>query len=141
MNMAVILIVEDDEELLNLYTEILEINRFNVHTAINGEEAISKYKQIHPDLVVMDGILPKIDGYDAFSQIIEFDKNAKVVIVTGYSEFDAKNKRALEQGLISVIAKPIGVDALLDLSKKYCSKKSSDSKNSTYDPGLERSIS
>ncbi len=136
--MAVILIVEDDEELLNLYAEILEINRFNVQTAINGEEAISKYKQIHPDLVVMDGILPKMDGYDAFSQIIEFDKNAKVVIITGYSEFSAKNKLALEQGLISVIPKPIGVDELLKLAKKYC--KSLENNNLISDPNLERSI-
>ncbi|QLH10252.1 response regulator [Nitrosarchaeum sp. AC2] len=137
--MTVILIVEDDEELLNLYVETLEINRFSVQTAIDGEEAISKYKQIHPDLVVMDGILPKMDGYDAFSQIIEFDKNAKVVIVTGYSEFYEKNKLALEQGLISVISKPIGVDELLNLAKKYC--KSSENKNSTSNPDLERSIS
>ena len=136
--MTVILIVEDDEELLNLYVEILEINRFNVQTAINGEEAISKYKQIHPDLVVMDGILPKMDGYDAFSQIIEFDKNAKVVIITGYSEFNAKNKLALEQGLISIIPKPIGIDELLNLAKKYC--KSLENNNVTSDPNLERSI-
>ncbi len=137
--MTVILIVEDDEELLNLYVEILEINRFDVQRAINGEEAISKYKQIHPDLVVMDGILPKIDGYEAFSQIIEFDKNAKVVIVTGYSEFNARNKLALEQGLISVIAKPIGVDELLNLAKRYCER--SGDKNLTSNPDLERSIS
>lgn len=137
--MTVILIVEDDEELLNLYVETLEINRFSVQTAIDGKEAISKYKQIHPDLVVMDGILPKMDGYDAFSQIIEFDKNAKVVIVTGYSEFYEKNKLALKQGLISVISKPIGVDELLNLAKKYC--KSSENKNSTSNPDLERSIS
>ncbi len=137
--MTVILIVEDDEELLNLYVEILEINRFDVQRAINGEEAISKYKQIHPDLVVMDGILPKIDGYEAFSQIIEFDKNAKVVIVTGYSEFNARNKLALEQGLISVIAKPIGVDELLNLAKRYC--ECSVDKNLTSNSNLERSIS
>ncbi|EGP92920.1 response regulator [Nitrosarchaeum koreense] len=137
--MTMILIVEDDEELLNLYAEILEINRFSVQTAINGEEAISKYKQIHPDLVVMDGILPNIDGYDAFSQIIEFDKNAKVVLITGYSEFDEKNKLALKQGLISVISKPIGADELLNLAKKYC--KNSENKNSTSNQDLERSIS
>lgn len=136
--MTVILIVEDDEDLLNLYVEILEINRFNVQTAINGEEAISKYKQIHPDLVVMDGILPKMDGYDAFSQIIEFDKNAKVVIITGYSDFNTKNKLALEQGLISVIPKPIGIDELLKLAKKYC--KNLENENLTSDPNLERSI-
>lgn len=139
--MTIILIVEDDKELLNLYSEILEINRYNVQTAINGEEAVSKYKQIHPDLVVMDGILPKMDGYDAFSQIIKYDKNAKVVIVTGYSEFDANNKRALEQGLISIITKPIGIDELLDLPKKYCSGNSLENKNTTSNSNLERSIS
>ncbi|GBL40948.1 chemotaxis protein CheY [Nitrosarchaeum sp.] len=114
-----ILIVEDDTELLDLYVEILQVNMYNVQTAINGEEAVSKYRQIHPNLVVMDGDMPKLDGYEAFSQIIKMDKNAKVVIVTGYSEFEQKNKRALEQGLISVISKPIGVDILLGLAKKY----------------------
>lgn len=138
--MTIILIVEDDEELLNLYSEILEINRYNVQTAINGEEAVSKYKQIHPDLVVMDGILPKMDGYDAFSKIIKYDKNAKVVLITGYSEFDSKNKKSLEQGLISVITKPIGIDELLDLAK-YCNEESSKIKNVTTNSNLERSIS
>ena len=114
-----ILIVEDDTELLDLYTEILQLNMYNVQTAINGEEAVSKYRQIHPDLVIMDVNMPKLDGYEAFSQIIEMDKNAKVIMVTGYSEFEPKNKRALEQGLISVISKPIGVEMLLDLTRKY----------------------
>ena len=114
-----ILVVEDDIELLDLYTEILQVNRYNVQTAIDGEEAVTKYMQIHPDLVVMDGDLPKLDGYEAFSQIIKSDKNAKVAIVTGFPEFEPKNKIALEQGLVSVISKPIGVSTLLDLAKKY----------------------
>ena len=114
-----ILVVEDDMDLLDLYVEILQVNGYNVRTAINGEEAVSKYRQIQPDFVVMDVDMPKLDGYEAFSQIIEMDKNAKVVIVTGYSEFESKNKKALEQGLISVISKPIGIYTLLDLAKKY----------------------
>ena len=114
-----ILVVEDDMDLLDLYVEILQVNGYNVQTAINGEEAVSKYRQIQPDFVVMDVDMPKLDGYEAFSQIIEMDKNAKVVIVTGYSEFESKNKKALEQGLIAVISKPIGIYTLLDLAKKY----------------------
>ncbi len=137
----IILIVEDDMELLNLYAEILQVNMYNVQTAINGEEAVSKYRQIHPDLVVMDGDMPKLDGYEAFSQIIEMDKNAKVVIVTGYSEFELKNKRALEQGLVSVISKPIGVDTLLDLAKKYSDVKNLEKQGSVSNLNLERSIS
>ena len=46
-----ILIVEDDKELLDLYVEILQVNRYNVQTAIDGEEAVSKYRQIHPELM------------------------------------------------------------------------------------------
>ena len=63
----IILIVEDDTELLDLYVEMLQVNMYNVQTDIDGEEAVSKYKQIHPDLVVMDGDMPKLDGYEAFS--------------------------------------------------------------------------
>ena len=136
-----ILIAEDDMELLELYAEILQVNMYNVQTAINGEEAVSKYRQIHPDLVVMDWNMPKLDGYEAFSQIIEMDKNAKVVIVTGYSEFDLKNKRALEQGLVSVISKPIGVDTLLDLAKKYSDVKNLEKQDPVSNSNLERSIS
>ena len=136
-----ILVVEDDIELLDLYAEILQVNRYNVQTAINGEEAVSKYRQIHPDLVVMDGNMPKLDGYEAFSQIIEMDKNAKVVIVTGYSEFELKNKRALEQGLVSVISKPIGVDTLLDLAKKYSDVTNFEKQDPVSNSNLERSIS
>ncbi len=136
-----ILVVEDDIELLDLYVEILQVNRYNVQTAINGEEAVSKYRQIHPDLVVMDGNIPKLDGYEAFSQIIEMDKNAKVVIVTGYSEFELKNKRALEHGLVSVISKPIGVDTLLDLAKKYSDVTNLEKQDPVSNSNLERSIS
>ena len=136
-----ILVTEDDIDLLNLYKEILQMNGYNVQTAINGEEAVSKYIQTHPDLVVMDGNMPKLDGYEAFSQIIEMDKNAKVVIVTGYSEFDLKNKRALEQGLVSVISKPIGVDTLLDLAKKYSDVKNLEKQDPVSNSNLERSIS
>jgi len=135
-----ILIVEDDIELLNLYAEILQVNMYNVQTAINGEEAIAKYKQTHPDLVVMDGYMPKLDGYEAFSQIIKIDKNAKVVIVIGYSEFEVKNKKALEQGLISVISKPISIDTLLDLAKKYSNIKNLEKQDLVYNSNLERSI-
>jgi DNA-binding NtrC family response regulator len=115
-----ILVVEDDKKLLDLYTEILQMNYYNVETATSSKDIVSKYKQVHPDLVVMDEDIH--DVYEVFSQIIEMDKNAKVVIATHNSEFEAKNKKALEQGLVSVISKPIGIDTLLKLVKKYAVK-------------------
>jgi CheY-like chemotaxis protein len=118
-----ILVVEDDIDLLDLYEEVLRANTYNVIKATNGNEAVTKYTQTSPDLVVMDGNMSELDGYDAFSQIIKMDKNARVVIVSGYSESEPKSKRALDQGLTAIISKPVGVQMLLDLVNKYSTVK------------------
>ena len=114
-----ILVVEDDVDLLELYEEVLQANAYNVVKATNGLEAISTYKKMLPDLVIMDGNMSEMDGYEAFSKIKKTDNDARVVIVTGYSESEPKSRKALEQGLIAVISKPVGIDTLLEIVKKY----------------------
>ena len=114
-----ILVVEDDVDLIGIYKEILELHEFDVETAINGEEGVQKFRDTKPSLVIMDGDMPVLDGYQAFKQIKEIDTNANVVIVTGFSEFEPKSQDAIKDGLIKVISKPLGVDELLALAKKY----------------------
>ena len=114
-----VLIVEDDTDLIGIYKEILELHEFDVQTALNGEEGVKKFIETRPSLVIMDGDMPILDGYEAFKQIKEIDKDANVVIVTGFSEFELKSQEAIKQGLIKVISKPLGVDELLSLAKKY----------------------
>jgi len=60
-----------------------------------------------------------LNGYKAFKQIKEIDKNVNVVIVTGFSEFEPKSQEVIKLGLTKVISKPLGVDELLNLAKKY----------------------
>ena len=114
-----VLVVEDDADLLGIYKEILELHEFDVDTAVNGEEGVKKFIEKKPSLVIMDGDMPILDGYQAFKQIKEIDVNANVVIVTGFSEFEPKSQEAIKEGLIKVISKPLGVDELLELAKKY----------------------
>jgi DNA-binding NtrC family response regulator len=114
-----VLVVEDDIDLIGIYKEILELHEFDVQTAINGEEGVKKFIETRPSLVIMDGDMPILDGYQAFKQIKEIDKDANVVIVTGFSEFEPKSQAAIKQGLIKVISKPLGVDELLSLARKY----------------------
>jgi len=114
-----VLVVEDDTDLVEIYKEILELHDFDVHTALNGEEGVEKFKQTKPSLVIMDGDMPVLNGYEAFKQIKEIDKNANVVIVTGFSELESKSQEVIKLGLIKVISKPLGVDELLNLAKKY----------------------
>ena len=114
-----VLVVEDDNDLLMIYKEILELNEFDVHTAVNGQEGVEKFKEVQPSLVIMDGDMPVLDGYEAFNQIKKLDSNANVVIVTGMAEYEKKNQEAIKRGLIKVITKPIGIDQLVDLAQKY----------------------
>ena len=114
-----VLVVEDDVDLIGIYKEILEIHEFDVDTAVNGEEGVKKFIEKKQSLVIMDGDMPVMDGYQAFKQIKEIDTNANVVIVTGFSEFEPKSQEAIKEGLIKVISKPLGVDELLELARKY----------------------
>jgi DNA-binding NtrC family response regulator len=114
-----VLVVEDDVDLIGIYKEILELHEYDVQTALNGEEGVEKFKQTKPSLVIMDGDMPVLDGYEAFKKIKEIDADANVVIVTGFSELEPKSQAAIKQGLIKVISKPLGVDELLTLAKKY----------------------
>lgn len=114
-----ILVVEDDEDLNQLYKEILEFKNFEVHTAKNGQERVEKFKEINPSLVIMDGDMPILDGYEAFYQIKKFDKNANVVIVTGMPDYERENQDAIKNGLIKVISKPLRVNQLVELAEKF----------------------
>ncbi len=114
-----VLVVEDDIDLVGIYKEILELHDFDVHIALNGEEGVEKFKQTKPSLVIMDADMPVLNGYEAFKQIKEINKNANVIIVTGFSELEPKNQEVIKLGLIKVISKPLGVDELLNLAKKY----------------------
>jgi len=114
-----ILVVEDDVDLIGIYKEILELHEYDVDTAVNGEEGVKKFIERKPSLVIMDGDMPILDGYQAFKQIKEINSNANVVIVTGFSEFEPKSQEAIKEGLIKIISKPLGVDELLELAKKY----------------------
>jgi len=115
----IVLVVEDDVDLIGIYKEILELHEFAVETAMDGEEGVQKFIECKPSLVIMDGDMPVLDGYEAFKKIKAIDTNANVVIVTGFSEFEPKSQEAIKQGLIKVISKPLGVDELLNLAKKY----------------------
>jgi two-component system chemotaxis response regulator CheY len=114
-----ILVVEDDEDLNQLYKEILELKNFEVHTAKNGQEGVEKFKEINPSLVIMDGDMPILDGYEAFYQIKKFDKNANVVIVTGMPDYERENQDAIKNGLIKIISKPLRVNQLVELAEKF----------------------
>lgn len=79
--------------------------------AYNGLEAVEKYKQEAFDLVCMDLTMPIMNGYEASKNILEYDSNAKIVILTADIQ-DSTKKMLLDTGVIDFINKPISRDKL-----------------------------
>lgn len=84
-----VLVVDDDEGLRNLYKEELEEEGYEVITAKNGKEALQALGKEKPDLIVLDIVMPKMDGMEALGRIIGKDKTIPVILHTshpGYQE-------------------------------------------------------
>lgn len=94
--MKTILLVEDDPYILDIYTIKLKEVGFSVDVAVNGEECLRKLKEKKPDLLLLDVVLPGIDGWEIMRKIQDDDelKNLKIIILSNLSQ-----KEEVEKGL------------------------------------------
>lgn len=111
-----VLVVDDSVFVTKQISQILSSEGFEVvGTAANGEEGLEKYKELHPnvDIVTMDITMPKMDGVTALEKIMEFDKDAKVVMVSALGKQDLV-KKALLLGAKNYIVKPLDRKKVLE---------------------------
>lgn len=80
-----ILVVDDELEFLKMIRVRLEANNYEVVTAVNGEEAMEKLKHYKIDAVLLDIMLPDINGLDILKDIRKKDKNLPVFMITAFS--------------------------------------------------------
>lgn len=83
-----ILLVEDDTALASVYRSRLELEGFEIEEVHNGEDALSAAVQFHPDLIVLDAMMPKISGFDVLDIIRNTPEtaNIRVVMLTALSQ-------------------------------------------------------
>ena len=93
-----LLVIDDAPYVLKALRDTLEAHGYEVHEAVNGEEALARYREVYPDVVLMDILMPKMDGISATKYILKYDPNAKIIIVT------AMGKRGLEKDCIEADA-------------------------------------
>ena len=87
--------------------------------ATDGQSAIDKYKEVHPDLVFLDIVMPKKDGNDAIRDIMKFDPEATIIIASSVGT-QSQLKNALEAGAKDFIQKPLDKEqCLLSLSASW----------------------
>ena len=110
-----ILLVDDDAQFLEATEYMLKYENYEVITAKNGEEAINKYKESGPDIVLMDLKMPVMNGYDAFFKIKKDDPDAKIVFTSSYAINNEEFARAKDSGLFGLLTKPFDLDELNDI--------------------------
>jgi len=89
-----ILLVEDDDGLANVYKTRLETEGFSVRRVPNGEDALAAAIEYHPDLIVLDVMMPKVSGFDVLDILRNTPEtaNVKVVMLTALSQDTDKEK-------------------------------------------------
>lgn len=105
MAMVKILIVDDSQFMRKLLRKILENKYTVVGEAENGVEAIQKSKELNPDVVTMDIVMPIKDGISATAEIKKFNPRIKVIMCTSVGQ-EEKIRQAIKAGADGYITKP-----------------------------------
>lgn len=110
-----VLLVDDDELLRGILASML--SGYTVIEAGNGKEAVQLFKMYKPDVVLMDIMMPVMNGVEATKEILKIDPNAKILAITAFGAL--KGKEILEAGAKELISKPITRRKLNEIVEKY----------------------
>jgi two-component system chemotaxis response regulator CheY len=113
-----ILIVDDAAFMRMMIKDILTKNGYEVvGEADNGAKAIEKYKELNPDLVIMDITMPEVDGIQAVKEIKKIDNNARIVMCSAMGQ-QAMVIESIQAGAKDFIVKPFQADRVIEAVKK-----------------------
>ncbi len=118
MSNILILLVDDDTQFLEATEYMLKYENYEVITAKNGEEAIKKYNESRPNIVLMDLKMPIMNGYDAFFKIKKDNPDAKIVFTSAYTINNEEFKKAEHFGLFGLLTKPFDLTELNNIIAK-----------------------
>jgi DNA-binding response OmpR family regulator len=118
-----ILVVEDDPVTLMTVTDRLEFEGFNVETAEDGEEGLSKARAWNPECIVLDLMLPKLDGFRV-SRLLKFDPKYRAIPIIMLTARSQESDRDLgrEVGADEYLVKPVELDELVDTIRELVGK-------------------
>jgi len=111
-----ILVVDDEPDLCWVLCRILEAEGYKVSTADSGEEAIDIVEKGNIDLIIMDVLMPEIDGLESYRRIKKMDASLPVIMITGHASMD-KAMEAIKLGAVDYIAKPFRSEHVTNVIK------------------------
>ena len=115
-----VLVVEDHEDTRFMLRTLLELRGLDVVEAVNGEQAVELAERMRPQVVLMDGVLPKLDGYSATRRIRQIPSlgDVAIVVLSGHVGTDFRNL-AFAAGCNDYLVKPIDFDQLYRILDRY----------------------
>ena len=134
MNAPTVLIVDDEKPLRDFVRRNLEVRGFNTQTAANGLEALALFNTHNVDLVILDVMMPHMDGLETITRIRQHSL-VPVIVLSAMGE-EADKIRALNLGADDYLTKPFGVGELLARVQAVLRR----SRYNEASPGLERIV-
>ncbi|MDY6959271.1 MAG: response regulator, partial [Halobacteriota archaeon] len=111
-----ILCIDDEKDVSELMSQYLSDEGYGVICANNGTEGVEKAKELHPDVITLDIMMPNVNGWEVISKLKQDPETADIPVIV-ISIFDDKN-RAYRLGAKDYLLKPIEQDALINSIKK-----------------------
>ncbi len=113
----VVLVVDDDPDILEALSEILEAEGFEIRRARNGKEALERLEPDPPRLILLDLMMPVMDGWEFAQRLKQRPKVAAIPIIVLSADRNVSNKAA-EIGAVGHLAKPFELNDLLDMVRR-----------------------
>ena len=118
--MARILVVDDSPTEMFRFKEILAKHGFDILEAFNGADGVTLAQAELPDLVLMDVVMPGVNGFQATRQIARGEKTKHIpVVIVSTKDQDTDRVWGKRQGAIDYLTKPIDENQLIDVIKQY----------------------
>ena len=118
-SLARVLVVDDDDVIRQLIRVNLELEGFEVHTAHDGEDALAKAVALKPDVITLDIMMPRLDGWAAASRLRADPTTAgiKVVLLSARAQ-EADLARGSRIGVDAYLTKPFDPDELIEVVRR-----------------------
>ncbi|MCX8206343.1 MAG: response regulator [Methanothrix sp.] len=109
-----ILVVDDAPFIVRALRDSLEARGFEIHDAQSGEEALSAYRNLRPDVVLMDILMPGMNGISVTREIMNMDPSANIIVITAIGK-PGLEKECMDAGARGFLLKPFQIQDLLDI--------------------------
>ena len=119
MGKKTILVIDDDPAILDSIKTILEVNGYNVITALTSETGLNEFKKNKPDLVLCDMMMERIDeGIMIVREMKRIDRTIPVFLLSSIGDATSDNINFMELGFNGIFQKPANLDNMLDVIEK-----------------------